>query len=220
MIIYLLYPSPIAGTIIGFFDIMCFAGLLLYFQSFFYCIVYGTIIHLLVFSSLLQWSLIKQRGAIMLGMSLALISSQLLAYNLYVIPYSSPSISLALILPIAFSYIQLALSFHITKPQHLKSLSSAELARQIIAAAPTEGPQTMAIDDQLDQIKGELYDLKKKTPRICTVCMVDKRLASTHCKYCDLCVIGLDHHDLPLNNCVGKGELSDLIKLKCMLLIF
>lgn len=203
MIPNLFFPWPVAVAVVIFLDIFTYEILLLYYRSLFYSIVYGSILHVFIFRFLLQQSLIKQRAEFFFGVTLAMIASQLLGYNLYIVPYVSTYTSLGLILPIAFAYTQLMLSFRITKPQHLTCLSSTELARQIIVTSPAEGPQEIDLDAE----RNDPYDLKKKPPRICTVCMVDKRLATTHCKYCDLCVIGLDHHDQLLNNCVGKGEL-------------
>ncbi|KAJ1439796.1 ankyrin repeat-containing domain protein [Ochromonadaceae sp. CCMP2298] len=42
--------------------------------------------------------------------------------------------------------------------------------------------------------------------RLCTTCLVDRALASTHCSECDRCVVGVDHHCLFVDNCVGRGN--------------
>mmetsp|Transcript_22961 Transcript_22961/g.38431 ORF Transcript_22961/g.38431 Transcript_22961/m.38431 type:complete len:425 (-) Transcript_22961:36-1310(-) len=42
--------------------------------------------------------------------------------------------------------------------------------------------------------------------RLCTTCLVDKSLASTHCSECNRCMMSVDHHCLFVCNCIGRGN--------------
>eukprot|EP01039_Chlorochromonas_danica_P004687 gene4687-5134_t len=61
---------------------------------------------------------------------------------------------------------------------------------------------------------GEVRRARTLGPRLCGVCLVDKRCRgsagnislASHCSYCGLCVLDLDHHCDYLGVCIGRGN--------------
>ena len=52
---------------------------------------------------------------------------------------------------------------------------------------------------------------RQERVRICTTCLVDRSLASTHCGNCGHCIASIDHHCPYVNNCVGRGRLPKFL---------
>ena len=51
------------------------------------------------------------------------------------------------------------------------------------------------------KIKGNKYKLK-----YCETCKIIRQLRTSHCRYCNKCVLRHDHHCPYINNCVGKNN--------------
>jgi hypothetical protein len=58
-------------------------------------------------------------------------------------------------------------------------------------------------------------EIESEPSRLCPACLTDKSMATTHCRQCDRCVVGLDHHCPWVHNCVGRGN-RRLFVLFCM----
>ncbi|KAL6561447.1 hypothetical protein OROMI_017048 [Orobanche minor] len=54
----------------------------------------------------------------------------------------------------------------------------------------------------------------------CTLCNVEVRKCSKHCRSCDKCVDGFDHHCRWLNNCVGRKNYVTFISLMAISLVW
>ena len=54
----------------------------------------------------------------------------------------------------------------------------------------------------------------------CLICCSNIKSTSKHCKTCDRCVDGFDHHCMWLNNCIGKENYSLFIYLLISFIIF
>ena len=54
--------------------------------------------------------------------------------------------------------------------------------------------------------KSEFYTLRQ-----CNTCMLTRPPKASHCRLCNHCVKGFDHHCNALNNCVGKRNLRSFV---------
>lgn len=48
--------------------------------------------------------------------------------------------------------------------------------------------------------------LIKDAKRMCRTCGINKPPRTSHCKHCDNCIEGMDHHCPFVNNCIGKNN--------------
>ena len=59
-----------------------------------------------------------------------------------------------------------------------------------------------------------------KKIKFCETCILYRPPKTSHCKYCDSCVEGFDHHCFWIGNCIGKNNYHDFFNFLIILLIF
>ena len=58
------------------------------------------------------------------------------------------------------------------------------------------------------------------TYRDCNTCDIKRKPKSTHCRVCNNCVIGFDHHCVFVNQCIGKRNIRAYMGLLLLCYIF
>mmetsp|Transcript_9606 Transcript_9606/g.28206 ORF Transcript_9606/g.28206 Transcript_9606/m.28206 type:complete len:232 (-) Transcript_9606:65-760(-) len=56
--------------------------------------------------------------------------------------------------------------------------------------------------------------------KFCVICVANTSTTSQHCRYCEKCVEGFDHHCKWLNNCVGKANYKYFFMTVTSVLLF
>ena len=72
---------------------------------------------------------------------------------------------------------------------------------------PTERPRlNFILNNKLKEKAGDFLDLKKEKI-ICGACLSRAKDRARHCKQCNVCIKGWDHHCVFIGKCVGKNNI-------------
>ena len=153
--------------------------------------------------SLLQWFVVRHRSRCFMGAAIGFWAAVMpLSWSRHLGPHCSFAqllLGWALVAATLIAGIRVAR----TKPDALVTNQRNELAAAIITSAPNSGP-----DDEALLLLSTDPSKRTRTmgPIVCVQCLADKRQASTHCLFCNACVIGQDFHSFLLGTCVGQGN--------------
>lgn len=170
-------------------------------QGFFVTAAYSALVWFGAGRSLLQWFIVRHRSRCFMGSAIGLWAVVLpLSWSRHLGPYCSfPQVALGLVLVAATVIIGIRVAR--TKPDALVTNRRNELAAAIIGSAPNSGP-----DDEALLSADPARRSRTQGPIVCVQCLADKRQATTHCLFCNACVIGQDFHSSFLGTCVGQGN--------------
>ena len=201
MMLYHSLPNYVA-VIIAYLTLISFY-FAIYYVGFFYGIIYYLISWLLIWRNISQWTIVSQRGKSFYGLFLGCITCLCFSYYKFAFIYLSKNLNIAFI-SLMLLFLIISYKITITLPNTLETINDTELSQQILSLTLVDQP----IEE--NQITTN-YNI-----RLCTVCITNKKLATSHCKYCNKCIIGLDQHYYYLNMCIGKGNR----RVFCIYLLF
>jgi palmitoyltransferase len=136
------------------------------------------------------------------GLAWGIILNAVGAYYIYVSPFYSSAFNYFIMAIVATICYSLAKTMQ-TKPQQLSDKGID--ARNTLVSKMLHAEAIL--NTQGEEIGRDF--------RLCTTCLVDKSQASIHCKKCNICVVGLDHHCPFVNNCVGRGNRRLFVIFTC-----
>lgn len=134
-----------------------------------------------------QWQLIKNRSRASVGVAIGF--ATVLAQQYASLPTVSLFSSATGLVLLAVACI-VSIRFNHTKPDIVLNQRN-EIIAGIIGSSP------IGTEEEAPRTEG---------PRICPVCISDKRTATLHCLFCGNCVKGQDFHSFFFGNCVGAGN--------------
>jgi hypothetical protein len=67
----------------------------------------------------------------------------------------------------------------------------------------------------LDPPKSHIFPNQTKPIKFCSTCQISRPARTVHCKFCDNCVLELDHHCKWLGCCIGKRNQKKFIYWLC-----
>lgn len=166
-----------------------------------------------LFKFSLQWNIPEQNAASCAGLVVGVAILMIILMQEYEPSFISSSL-FWIFLSLTAS---LSLRLSNTAPVTLPAGDREELARDIIAGSPQEGPY--GIEREMNNSKGEdkeNYEENSASPAssvvvytgplVCGACICDKRFATNHCNLCNRCVCGQDAHIPHLGVCAGQGN--------------
>lgn len=210
--------NPKVTALISYLSILSCVYLILNFG-----LVYGLIVWFIVYTfiwkNISQWSIVPCRGYLLHGFLYGIITAYMIDFYCYLNPFLSGPTRVFLI---SYSVLITGLIIKLVNstPQHIPPVDKLSLLQQIVTASSNNQAlidSVVSVNDQSHSNENATKSdtglsevdpliLSKSLPRLCTSCMVNKKLATTHCKYCNRCVIGLNFHHHVLNTCIGKGN--------------
>ena len=174
-----------------------------------------------------QWSINCHQDRVTKGMAFGLVLSIIFSFKWYISPFTDSFSVFIFICSFGLS-VCLAAKFAISKPYIAKPGDPNEIAEKIVSASIQLGPDEMDNDDNDGKESGRFeftilknkennQVLKSRKVRLCTSCLTDKTSTTSHCKYCDACVMDCDRHFPFIGNCVGRGNtfLFTIMLLSC-----
>lgn len=164
----------------------------------------------------LQWTLRCHQDRITKGMSLGLLASIMLSFRWYISPFTDSFSSFIFLCSFCLS-LSLAVKFAISKPLIVKPGDKNEIAEKMVKESIQLGPNENENEDDNDtdnrnfeftimKSKDTIPALKPRKVRFCTSCLNDKAISTSHCKFCDACILDCDRHFSFIGNCVGRGN--------------